>query len=94
MEVGGGETVEQVAKRLEAKSEYASLRGTLVVVLFLALWGVDLHLFKLSHIDITCIYPAKLIGELPTGIPERMGIGRTRELTRAGACLPSRRSAA
>lgn len=63
MEVGGGETVEQIAARLDAKSELAPLRGTGMVILFLALWAVDLWIFKRARLDISCIYPAKLLGE-------------------------------
>ncbi|KAM3570716.1 hypothetical protein VYU27_007216 [Nannochloropsis oceanica] len=61
MEVGGGETVESVLKRLEQKSEYAVVRGTCVGILFISLWALNLHVFKVAHIDISCIYPAKLV---------------------------------
>jgi hypothetical protein len=62
MEVGGGETVEQIAARLDAKSEYAPLRATGMIILFLALWSIDLWVFKKARLDITCIYPAKILG--------------------------------
>lgn len=61
MEVGGGETVESVLKRLDQKSEYAVVRGTCVGILFISLWALNLHVFKVAHIDISCIYPAKLV---------------------------------
>ncbi len=61
MEVGGGETVDSVLKRLDQKSEYAVVRGTCVGILFISLWALNLHVFKVAHIDISCIYPAKLI---------------------------------
>ena len=60
MEVGGGETVEHVRARLDDKSEFAVIRGTSVAIFFVALWAINLYVFKVAHIDISCIYPAKL----------------------------------
>jgi hypothetical protein len=64
MEVGGGETLEQqIARRLEAKSEYSVIRGTSVLILFLGMWSLNLWVFKLARLDTYCIYPEKLTGD-------------------------------